>query len=371
MDIYTLIDQILRDDLPMILARDPNIQFGAGNRRYLGAELLPERPVLENQFTEDKIIYRTIPADDASRYSEPQLKAGELIGSFDVKLGEIDLARQLTGRDFDNIRKIARNNPEAAKRQLITWLNTAVNLGLIEKQEIQRWQALVDASVEIKGMDGKVATVPLRNPSGHRITIPSGTVDSPAGWYGMEDPSDAIFAMKALLSSKGYEVSRIIGDTDLTLTLATNPVMQARLGTLTIANGTLTSRAGLVDKQTIDNYLRTSFGLPPIEEYNLTYNTATGTGFFKQRGTMLFVASTGRSEDVDLGDAGLQVVEDTLGYYAIGTAVGEDTPGRVIRGEARNLKPVGLYMQGFSSSAAVITEVEAIAAITIPRPVAA
>lgn len=370
-DIYTIIDEVLRDDLPTVLARNPLIQFGTGNRRYLGAELMPERPVTENQFTEDKIIYFSVPANDATRYSEPQLKSGELIGSFDVKLGEIDIARQLTGKDFDNIRKIAKDNPAAAKAQLIAWMNTAVNLGLVEKHEIQRWQSLVDASVAIQGTDGKSDAVPFRNPDGHRITIPSGTTAAPLGWYGNQDPMEAIFAMKVLLASKGYEVSRIIGDTDITAALANNQVMQGRLGTLAVDGGGLTSRVGLVSKQALDNYLLNNFGLPPIEEYNLTYRTQSSTGFFKPRGSLVFVAATGRPETLDLGDAGLQVVNDVVGYYAIGTAVGEDAPGRVIRAESRNLKPIGLYAQGFATAFPVPTEPEAIAVINVPKPTAA
>lgn len=367
-DIFTVIDEVLRDDQPIVLARNPMIQFGTGNRRYLGAEFLPERPVTENQFTEDKIVYFSIPANDATRYSEPQLKEGQLVGSFDVKLGEIDIARQLTGKDFDNIRKIAKNNPDQAKAQLIAWLNTAVNLALVEKHEIQRWQALVNGAVTIQGTDGKSSTVAFRDPPGHRITVPSGTVAAPTGWYGTEDPMEAIFAMKVLLASKGYEVARIIGDTDITSAIATNQVMQQRLGSLTVNGAGFTSRVGLVDKQALDNYLINNFGLPPIEEYNLTYRTQTSTGFFKPRGSLVFIATTGRSETIDLGDAGLQVIEDTLGYYAIGIAVGEDLPGRVIRAESRNLKPIGLYSQGFATSFPVPTEVEAVATITVPKP---
>lgn len=372
-DIYSVLEQIISEGIPLHLARDPNIQFGAGTRRYLGAEIMPERLVFENQFTEDNIVYRTVIANDGTRYSEPQLKSGADVATFiDVKLGEIDIARQLTGRDFDNIRKIAKDNPDAAKARLIAWINVAVNLGLVEKQESQRWQAMVDARVQIVGTDGKVATRQDIDPPGHRITIPSGTQASPAGWYSDDDPMEPIFHLKTLLNSKGFEIGRIIGDSQITSALVNNATMQGRLGTITINNeGRLETRRGLVDKQALDNYFRSNFGLPAIEEYDLTYKTQTSSGFFKRRGTLVIVATTGRNEDVELPDGQLLTVENVLGYQATGLAVGEDRPGRVIRSEARNLKPVGLYAQGFATTAPVLVEPEAVAVINVDLPAAA
>lgn len=366
-DIFTLYREIVEEGHQETLARDPRIQFGTPTRQYLGATILPERQVRENSFSESDVRFFATPANDATRYSEPQMKAGELGASQDIKLGEIDIARQLTGRDFDNIRAIAATNPNAAKAQLIAWLNTALNLSIVEKEEIQRWQLIVDAIIRIRGTDGKTSDVGFASPPEHRITIPSGTTAAPTGWYGAQDPMEAIFYMKTLLNSKGYELARIIGDSDLTAVLATNQVMQGRLGVFTVSDGTLTQRTGLVSKAALDAYFG-GFGLPAIEEYNLTYRSQTGTGFFKPRGAMVFVAATGRSETIDLGDAGLQIVENTAGYYAIGTAVGEDAPGRVIRTESRNLKPVGIYGQGFQTSLPINQEAEGIGVISVLKP---
>lgn len=372
-DIYSVLEQIISEGIPLQLARNPNIQFGAGTRRYLGAQIMPERLVFENQFTEDNIVYRTTIANDGTRYSEPQLKSGADVATFiDVKLGEIDIARQLTGRDFDNIRKIAKDNPDLARSRLIAWINTAVNLALIEKQEIQRWQAIVEAVLQIEGTDGKIAPRQLIDPDGHRITIPSGTQAAPTGWYGAEDPMEAIFHQKTLLNSKGFEISRIIGDSQITSALVNNATMQGRLGTLTINNqGSLETRRGLVDKQALDNYFRSNFGLPAMEEYDLTYRTQIGSGFFKRRGTLVMVATTGRNEDVELPDGQLLTLENTLGYQATGLAVGEDRPGRVIRSETRFLKPVGLYSQGFATTSPVIVHPDAISVISVDLPAAA
>lgn len=368
-DIFTLYREIIDNGDLETIARDPRIQFGTPNRRYIGAEIMPDRPVTENQYTESDIRYFTSPANDATRYSEPQMKKVAVAGTQDVKLLEIDIAAQLTGRDFDNIRKVAMTNPNAAKAQLIAWLTVGLRLSLVEKSEIQIWNALCDAVVQIVGTDGKVAPVSLTNPIGHRLTVPSGTVAAPTGWYGNADPLDAIFAMKTLLNNKGYELLRVIGDSEITNALVTNAVVQSRLGVLTVSGGALTSRVGLPSKQILDAYMM-SFGIPMIEEYNLTYRTQLGTGFFKKRGTLVFICATGRSETIDNGDSTLQVIENVSGYNAVGLAVGEDTPGAVIRTEARNLKPIGIYGQAFQTSIPVVLEPEGVAVLTIPKPLA-
>ena len=370
MDIWSLMRDLIQSDEPMTLARNPMIQFGAGNRRYLGAELLPERLVDQNEFTEDKIEYFTVIANDGTRYSEPQLKEGSLLGSFEVRLGEVDIARQLTGRDFDAIKKVAVNNPEGAKRQLIGWMNTAVNLAMVEKAEVQRWQALCSASVPIKGLDGREYSVPLSNPAGHRVTVSGGSTGSPAGWYSPTyDPFVDIFAQKQLLSNKGYQVTRIIGDTQIVAVMANNPIVQARVGTLTVTSGTLTSRAGLASPAAINSYLTGNFGLPPIETYDLTYRDQLGSNFFKPQGSLVMVCSTGRNEMLETGnDATDFEINDTLGYYAIGTAVGEDIPGRVIRARASDMKPVGMDAQGFTTCFPVLTAPESVAVINVSKP---
>jgi len=372
-DIWSLMRELIESDEPMAIARNPMVQFGTEQRRYLGATLLPERLVPENEFTEDRIVYFSVVANDGTRYSEPQLKKGELVGSFPVRLGEIDIARQLTGKDFDNIRRVAANNPDAAKRSLINWLNTACNLAMVEKAEAQRWQAMCNAAITVSQLDEEPYQIAISNPEGHRITVPGGTVGNPAGWYetdGTYDPFSDIFKQVTLLADKGYQVSRMIGDTQILSALANNPAVKQQVGTLTINNGALTSRVGLADAASINAYLTGNMGLPPMEIYDATYRTQLGTQFFKPRGSLVLCAATGRTEEFMTGTDGgeFEIVENTLGYYAIGTAVGEDRPGRVIRAESRNLKPVGMYAQGFATALAVIQEPESLAVINVSKP---
>ena len=376
MDIWSLMRELIESDEPMAIARNPMVQFGTGQRQYLGATLLPERLVPSNEFTEDRIVYFSVVANDGTRYSEPQLKKGELLGSFSVRLGEIDIARQLTGKDFDNIKMVAASDPVAAKRALINWINTACNLAMIEKAEAQRWQGICNASITISQLDEVPYEIPISNPTGHRITIPGGTTANPAGWYetdGTYDPFEDIFNQVALLSDKGYQVNRIIGDTQILSAMARNPAVKQKMGTLAINNGAFTSRVGLVDAASINAYLTGNMGLPPMELYDLRYRDQINTHFFKPRGSLVLCAATGRNEEFATGTDGneFQIVEDTLGYYAIGTAVGEDRPGRVIRARSSNMKPVGLDAQGFATAFPVIQEPESVAVINVQQPVAA
>ena len=372
MDIFSLLQELTdpsnRDQLR--LARNSTIQFGTPRRMYKGAVWLPGRPVNQNQFTEDKIVYRTVVANDGTRYSEPQLKQGELIGSFDVKLCELDIARQLTGKDLDNIRDVAADNPDRARSMLISWLNTAVNLALIEKEEAQRWQAIVNAQVPILGTDGKVTTVQLSSPSGHRVTIPSGTVGSPAGWYdttGAYDPFDDIFAARDFLRDKGYTVIGQLTSNTLLSVLQKSPAVKQRVGMTTFSGGDLVTRSGSATVQSLNAEFAAS-ELPPIETYDLTYNTQVGSQHFFPRNAFVLRASTLRDEEIDLGDSGYKIVSDTLGYYATGLAVGETTPGRVIRSTVSTMKPVGLYSQGWETGFPVVTEPEALFVFFVNPP---
>ena len=368
-DIYSLLDEIYRSNYLYNIAHDSSLQFGFGNRQLLGATILPAKNVPQNAYSEDRIIYQSVIANDATRYSEPRLVGGELVGSFDVRLDEIDIARQMTGKDFDDLNRVFMANPDAARNQVIDWITKTVRMSLEDKMELQRWQAICNGQVTIAGLDGRNAIVPLSQPAGHRVTIPSGTTGNPTGWYSPNyDPLPDLMLGKTKLNQLGYEVNRLIWDVDIVTCLARNALMQSRLGTIGFvqSGSSLQQRPGLVDQNSLKIYLQANFGLPYAEEYNLTYRTQQGVGHFKPRGYIVMLATTGRDETIDVGDQ-LLTIENTLGYTAVGTSVGEMNPGLVIRGETRMLKPVGMYTQGFGTTFPVIAEPEAIYIIQIPK----
>lgn len=371
MDIYSLIREFRESGAEMQLARDPRVQFGRENRIYKFAPLLPELNKPENSYTETSINYKTIVANDGSRYSEPQMKAGELVGEFDVKFGEIDIAAQLTGREFDEINNVTKGSPDAGRRQLTNWYNTRLNLGLKEKKEAQRGQAIVNAAVPIVGTDGKTSTVFLANPPGHRVSVPSGTTAAPAGWYdqtGNYDPWDDFIAAQIFMSNKGYRIGRIMASTQLVSVLCRNRATKERVGMITYnASNQPVARVGAASKDSLNAELQ-SDGMPAIETYDLQYFTQNGSQFFLPRNAIVFMAATLRNQEIDLGDQGFRITEDVLGYYGVGRAVGQDEPGDVIKSEMKDLKPVGVYAQAFSTGFAVVTEPESIYVIFVNPP---
>ncbi|MFH7241775.1 MAG: major capsid protein [Spirulina sp.] len=374
-DLYQLWANLLEEEFPDRVMASPAIQFGTDRKRYLGAELLPEQLVDRNEYTETKVVFKTFPALDGTRYSEPKMQGQQLVGSFRVTLGEVDTASQLTGNDLDVLMRVAERDPAQAVRRLRSWIINMFPVSLAEKAEIQRWQAFVDAAVPIKGQDGNDEVIQLPNPHGHRRTILGGTLNSPAGWYGSDyDPIDDFMAVRSLAASKGYTIRRIVGDSDITMAIATNDIMRSRVsGTLRIDGGTLVSLGGgILSLAQVNAYLGSNYGLPAIEEYDTTYNSlaAPGQAFFKPRGALCFFCTTGRDAEFISGDdtVDYEIIPDTLGYYAIGTAVGQTSPGKVFGSEVKTMKPVGIYGQGFQTSFPVVTEPEAVFVLHIGKP---
>lgn len=358
MDFLALVNQLMTDGTVPTLAVNEAAQFGIAPRAYVGATLLPERTVEENAYREEAIRYRTIIANDGTRYSPAQKKGADIVGSMLVELGNSDIAREFTARDLDAlIRILGRNLDEQAAINLTNWLDRTVNLALVEKNELQRWQAIVDASVVRQGDNAYSETVSYPNPANHRAAA-GGTWSSDA-----YDPFTDILAMADLLAGKGYTVNRIITGRTIVSILAGNDKVKARTG-LPVVNvaGTI---AVSQSRATLDamNLALGRDGLPPIETYDLQYRTQTGTGYFLSRTAFVMVATTGRDETIDRGDGDDLTLNDTLGYVGIGRAAGQGAPGRVVRMEAKMDKPPRIEAEGWQTSLPVITEPEAIAVI--------
>ena len=358
-DIASLVRTLMDDGSVRALAMNPQAQFGIAPRRYIGAELLPERRVEENAYREDAIRYRTVIANDGTRYSPSQKKSGEIVGSFLVELGNSDIAREFTARDYDALLRLLGSNLSMdAAVTLINWLDRTVNLALAEKNELQRWQAIVDASVVRSGDNGYTETVTYSNPANHRAAA-GGTWSSDA-----YDPFTDILAMADLLEGKGYTVGRILTSRTVLSILAGNDKVKARTGVATInASGQISATAGRATRDAINMALERD-GLPPLETYDLQYRTQTGSGYFLSRAAFVLVATTGRDETIDRADSeDLPTINDTLGYLAMGRAAGQATPGRVLRMQAYEDKPPRIEAEGWQTSLPVITEPEAIAVI--------
>lgn len=358
MDLNTLVMNMMRDGYFRTLTRDPLAQFGVQSKLYLGAELLPERDVEENMYREYAIRYRTVIANSGTRYSPTQKKGGDLFGSFEVELGESDIARELDAQQYDMLLKLlGRQDSIKATAEMITFVDTVINNALVEYNEKQRWDAIVSAQVVRVGHNNYTETVNYSNPTGHRANAGGAWSDN------TYDPMDDIIARAELLASKGYNISRIFCGRPVYSKMALNAKMRSRVG-LTVVNpsGQITAVQGRATLDAINGELDRE-GLPKLELYDQQYRTQTGTGFFLARNAFVMVSTTGQPVTVDQGDK-QRILHDTLGYTAIGRAAGQPSAGRVARMEAKDNKPPRVEAEGWQTSLPVITEPEAIAVIT-------
>lgn len=364
MDIETLIAQMTADGSIGVIVNNRLAQFGARERAYLGATILPELPAPANSYTEELIRYRSVIANDGTRYSPVQMRGGALVGSFEVKLAESDAGAELTSRAYDAIRRyLASNQTIEAIAAFTRFLDSQIVVPLMEKNEVRRWQAIVDAQVQLKGDNGYTENIDYTDPSGHRAAA-SATWSTDAN-----DPFDDIFAMVQKLADKGYSVARILSSRKVAGIMGGNDKVKARTGRVQVAVGagaTVSLSGGRASIDAINGALNAD-GLPSIELYDLQYRTATSTQRFMADSVMVFIGTSGRDDALDLGDTAEdapEILTNTLGYTAIGTPAGQADQGRATDIEVFTNKPPRVVVQGWQTSLPVITEPEAMAAIT-------
>jgi hypothetical protein len=358
MDLGSLVRQMRETSALTRLATNPRIQFGTPQRRYMGAEILPERNVTENSYTEENVQYRTIVANAATRYSPVQKKKGVMVGSMEVKLGESDVGSELTSRDYDVLRRLlARNASMEAMAQVIRWADTTLNRPLLEWNERARWEAIVDAKVLLRGDSDYTVDMNYSNPAGHRAAAADLWSDD------TYNPMEDIYAQQQLLADKGYTVGRIYTSRRVLNILANNAIVRTRTNRITVnTSGQITADAGGRVTQAQLNSMFSEDGLPPIQLNDQIYRLNTGTGRFLADDVFVMVATTGRDETLDFGDT-LINVPNVLGYTGVGVPAGQSNPGRVLRVEPFDNKPPRLEGEAWQTSLPVILEPEAIAVI--------
>lgn len=357
MDLQELIDRLLASGDIGAVADNVNAQFGPPTRRYVGATLLPERTVEELAYEEKEIRFRTVIANDGTRYSPAQKKSGgEIIASMFVVLGNQDIAREFTGRDYDGlIRLLGRGRSMEAMLQVIRFVDVAVNLALIELNEKQRWDAIIDARVVRRGDNGYVEPVYYPNPPGSRTYV-AGQWSNP-----LYDPWPDIMGPVQSLANLGYAVNRIITSRKVVSILSANPKIAQRAGMQPLvlnSQGNLVQMSNnLVSRDGLNN-LASRDGIPAFETYDLSYNTQTATTRFMRDDAMVFACTTGRDAEI-VNQQELILVPNTLGYFAIGPAVGQVDSGRVINLEAYTSKPPRIEVEGWQSGLPVIQDPQA------------
>lgn len=367
MELQTFIADLEGRGLLSRLANAPRLQFGNPNRQFLGAQFLPERRVLENSFRDTEIRYKTKVANDGTRFSPVQIKrGGRLVGSMLVELGHQDIGDEFTGVEYDAwvalLRAVRPGNTPTPEQvlQVLNWAETSLAAPLAVKNEVQRWQAIVDAQVALVGNNGYVGMVNFPNPSGHRAAALGDWSDN------AYDPMDDILAMAQLLYGKGYAVNAIVTSSRVVTLLSRNGkiAQRAKGSVLVVSGGALETISGTVTLADINNML-VAEGLPQITVYDLRYDTTTGSERFLPNDVFVMLATTGQTVDIDLGgDDGQRILDNVLGYLAIGRATGQSAPGRVIVLTPFKNKPPRVEGEAWQTSFPVISDPEAIAVIS-------
>lgn len=377
LDIRGLVERMIQDAAFATVINNPLAQFGPPARQYLGATLLPEKPVPENEYVEEAIQFRTLLANHGTRYSPVQIKQGVLSGQMRVSLSNSDIGSQITGADYDAlIRLIERTSGTQgvpggnidrptmmAMQEMGNWSDLTLNRPLLETNEKMRWDSIVDASTILVGNNGYRETVTYPNPAGHRVAA-GGAWSSSA-----YDPYADIMAGAEFLAGLGYTVNRIITSTSVRSKLALNTKITSRMGRINVQANVLTNQPVGRATQAELSMIFGSDGLPPLELYDLQYRTSTSSGYFLKRDVFVMIATTGRDRAIDLGD--LQpmpepmMINNTIGYLAVGRPAGQSGPGRVAAVRAiDNSKPPRIEGEGWQTSLPVITDPEAIFVIT-------
>lgn len=375
-DLLSFINEFTKDGYPREVARDPRIQFGTQDRAYMGAQLMPMQTSDTNLIIEDLGRFEVVIAGDGDSLSPPQIKQSAGGAELTVRLGHIDIASQMTARDMKRLGQLLDGSDRAAAEEFLTrWLTRAIRLGIEEKAEAQRWQLLCNGQVTVSYLDQPPRTLnfPDLQPDGHRVTVPSGTTNALAGWYNPDfDPmKETIIPLKIKLEELGFKVSRIVTSTTIRDgVLASNAKMMQRSGGTMVVNNN--GQLETIDRNLSDVNARfIANSLPAPETYNMRYKTQSGTYRFLDETKFVMLCTTGRSMEIDLGDDGVQVIEDVFGYYGVGVSDGQTSPGAVITTKYSDVKPVGIYAEGYEEGFPVLLEPEAMVVVTIPKPTAA
>lgn len=347
---------------------NPLAQLGPGEEPFLGLQLMPERLVDENQFTETRINYKTVIANNGTRYSTPQLKGGMYVGEFDVKLTSSDIAAQLTAQDYEAIIKVLKRFtgdkvPQQAVANLLKWADKQLIQPLVVKNERMIWECVIDALVQIEGDDGFKDPVAISNPAGHRIA--SGDWADPA-----YDPMQDIYGRADFLKSKGIRVRRQIAPNTKVSQLLNHPkVKAAARGFITVDNGALVGSENRLTLRGFNEFLAEN-ELPAVEKYDKTYNVQDGPSrHFLKRDVWAFIGETDQSETIEVQDGDPLVIDNTLGYCGVGTNAGYTNPGRMIKTKPEDGKAPHIDGQSWQESFPVNQNPEAVAVLTdIPNP---
>lgn len=357
-DLGTFLERLIEQNRIDAVMTNEFAQFGIQPRQYVGALLLPEEMRDENTYRETEVTYRTVIANAGSRYSPAQIKDGGVIGGeMLVELGNSDISTRLRGDRYDDLVEYLNEDSDMASEEIMDWINSLVNMALVEFNETKRWEALEDAQVTIE-IGGVQETVQYPDPTGNRVAASlDWSVDS-------NDPMTDILSMESHLRAKGYILENIITSHKVMNTLRQNEQIARRAGAVV---GQMDNSAQI---QNIDNgdvqSVFTQNNLPVPTTYDLNYYDESGVAHrFMSDDVMVFTCRTGNETEVRLSSdpTTRRILRETLGYTGIGVPAGQPEPGRTVNLEHKTDKPPRIEADGWQTSLPVLTNPEAVGVI--------
>lgn len=362
MDILGLLEAA--EEEVRLVVSNPLAMMGPPEDPFVGLQLMPERVVDENMFTETRINYKTVVANNGTRYSPVQIKGGAMVGEFDVKLFSSDIGAQLTAQDYEAIIKILRRYngsdiPMQAMMNLLRWVDKSLVQPLVVKNERMVWECVVDAAVPIEGDDGFKDTILISNPAGHRVA--SGNWADPN-----YNPLDDIYARADHMKSKGIRPTRQFAGTPVVSKLLSHPkVITAAKGFITVdSGGNIVGSNNRLTLKALNEFLGEN-ELPPVVKYDKTYNVQNGPSrHFLKRDVWVMTGETDNSEEIPVQDGDPLVIANTLGYVAVGRNAGYDNSGRMVKTEAFDGKAPHIDGESWQESFPVNQNPEAVEVLT-------
>lgn len=362
MDLATLVANAVATGQVAEIANNPASQFGTADQPLVGATLAPEVTQEQNAYTESAIKYRTVVANDGTRYSPVQLKGNALHATMDVRLRDQDIGSELSAREYDALHALLRDGRDmAGMAAFIRFLDRTVVRPLVIKEEVMRWQMWVDAKVLLRGNNGYTDDIEYSNPVGHRVTASAAFSDDTV------DPMNVFLERNLFMRAKGYRINRIFWSTPVATAFAGNLKIKQRLGPALLTNtGTLIGATGAATQEQVAGLFR-SFGLPVPEINDEQYQTATGTQFYLKRSRIVFFSTTELEQQVQLNPDRIVFLRNTTGYTGVGRAAGQPRPGRVIKLRViDDSKPPRVESEGWQTTGPVNQEPESVTVVTVP-----
>jgi hypothetical protein len=359
-DLLSLVDYLIKKREFQTLANNLLTMWGPGGV-FLGPNYLPPRFVENNEDTLEDVRIRAVAAKDGTRYSPAQkVGGGEMFGRIKYRLGHSDLLKEITGPDYDAIKRwLGRNLPMQAAARLLGLFETLIVESLTSHDELKIWEAIQFNALTRRGDNGYFEYEEGPDLTDHFVDV------SAEPWTDADnDPWEHIDAGIEQLVGLGFDRGgiRIVTTERVRNALRRNPHTKDRAGkSVVTTNGSGQVQAVRLTGTLSLEALNGVFGDEGLQEpvtYDKRIQTETGEKRAYAENHMTLIASTGMTEEVRFNQDNVEdvrVVNDVLGFNGIGTPNGQDMPVRATSVKAfTDQKDARVEAQGWQATGPVI-----------------